>query len=140
MKIPQKLGVTAIILFIISHFLPACVNVTGFGCFQKCWEILVRPTANFDLGWFYYSGFVFSNILFLALAVALFTTKKSLRFRMFTSLILLFHVMSWYILHLFDKTMGIFEIKVGYYVWLLAYALLFVTHTTKSPTDAKTTP
>ncbi len=74
----------------------------------------------------YYSGFVLTNILFVVLVVALFATKKGRLLRCLASFILLLHVMSWVIIALVDrKSSAIRDIKVGYYVWLSAYALLF---------------
>jgi hypothetical protein len=45
-------------------------------------------------------------------------------------------VISWSIIALFDRhSSTIREIKVGYYVWLLAYALLFAAQTIKAPNE-----
>ena len=134
MRIAQKLGLAAMVLFAISQFLPAYGSGRGFACFQVCWETLVKPDTH-DLGaWLYYSGFVISSILFLVLVVALFMTEKIRQPRGLGSFILFLHVMSWSFLHVIDgNRSGFYEIKVGYYVWLLAYALLFVAHVVKEP-------
>jgi len=139
MKSAQGLGLATIVLFTVSFFLPAYGSDRGYGCFFVCWEMLLNPETGSDLvGWFYYSGFVFSNILFPILAVTLLVTKKSRRLGGLVSCILLLHVVSWSILHLIDggNTGTGNEIRVGYYVWLSAYALLFAAHVIKEPDPA----
>jgi len=136
MKIPQKLGLVAALLFTISYFLPAYGGSPGVECFQACLQLLVKRDTNWDAWFYYYSGFVFSNILFLILVFAVVTTKKSRQLRGLGSLIILLHVMSWPIVNLIDGNAKISEIEVGYYVWLLAYVLLFAVHLVKEPTKS----
>jgi len=117
----QKIGLTAVSLFAVSHLLPAYDTLPGFSCFQMCW----RTMLELDNAWFYYSGFVFSNIMFSILVVALFVSKTGWRVRSIASFIILLHITSWSVLHLWG---GLSDIKIGYYVWLAAYALLFIAH------------
>ena len=66
MKTPRNLGLVAIVVLVISHFLPAFGNMSGFACFGYCWDTLLAPYTESHGGeWFYYSGFVISNILFI---------------------------------------------------------------------------
>jgi hypothetical protein len=95
MKTPQKLGLIAVVVFVISHFLPAYGEGSGFACFVVCWKILLGRDADvFSGGWFYYSGFVISSVLFIALAAALFTTKKRRGLRSGVSVACLLQVVS----------------------------------------------
>src|SRR5258705_11901173 len=109
MKTPRNLGLAAIVVFVISHFLPAYGNISGFACFRVCWDTLLDRneilsagwfyysdrTEILSAGWFYYSGFVISNILFIGLVMALFMTKKSRRLRSVISVVFFLHVLSW---------------------------------------------
>ena len=76
MKTHRNLGLAALVVFIISFFLPAFEDMSGFASFAFCWDSLLghEPFGNIRIlsgGWFYYSGFVMSNILFVGLVVAL---------------------------------------------------------------------
>jgi hypothetical protein len=133
MKTPRKLGLLAVVVFVISHFLPAYGGGSGFACFQVCWNVLLgHDTEILSGAWFYYSGFSISNILFIGLVVALFLTKKSRRIRAVVSAVLFLHVLSWLLLHIFQPAnrvnVSVNDIRVGYYVWLVAYGLLVATH------------
>jgi hypothetical protein len=155
MPAPQKLGLAAIVLFIISYFLPADDGVLGYGCFLACWEIMIKPEISG--GWLYYSGFVFSNILFLVIGVALFLTQKAPRVRSVVALIVFLHVVLWSVLHNFSAVSQLWNqnsftlkslqsvsvyglsspatgdhIEIGYYVWAWAYGLLLTAHVIKS--------
>src|SRR5882724_10328597 len=115
----QKIGLTAVSLFAVSHLLPAYDTLPGFSCFQMCW----RTMLELDNAWFYYSGFVFSNIMFSILVVALFVSKTGWRVRSIASFIILLHITSWSVLHLWG---GLSDIKIGYmYGWRrMRYCLL----------------
>ena len=137
MKTPRNLALLAVVLFVISHFLPAYSNGSGFACFQYCWNMLLGHDGGvFSGGWFYYSGFAISNILFIGLVVALFLTKKSRKLRSVISVVLFLHVLSWLAIHTFKRPPQITEIKIGYYAWLIAYALLVAAHLRKEPTES----
>ncbi|HEU5125051.1 MAG TPA: hypothetical protein VFW05_13430 [Verrucomicrobiae bacterium] len=137
MKTPQKLGLIAVVIFVISHFLPAYGEGSGFACFVVCWKILLGRDADvFSGGWFYYSGFVISSVLFIALVAALFTTKKRRGLRSGVSVACLLQVVSWLILNILQHPPEIGEIKVGYYAWLIAYGLLVAAHFWKRPAGA----
>ena len=129
MKTPRNLGLVAIVVFVISHFLPAYEIGSGFACFRYCWNVLVgREGDVLTGGWFYYSGFAISNILFIGLVAALFVTKKRRRLRSVVSVVFFLHILSWLVLHIFPQPSQITEIEIGYYVWLIAYGLLVAAH------------
>src|SRR5689334_14774676 len=108
MKTPRDLGWAAVVVFVISHLLPAYGDGSGFACFEFCWNTLWgHETDVLSGGWFYYSGFAISNILFIALAVALFVTKKSRRLGSVVSFVFFLHVLSWWILHMFQQPGGL---------------------------------
>jgi hypothetical protein len=137
MKTSRRLGLIAIVVFVISYFLPAYGDGSGFACFGVCWDTLLGHDAGiFTGGWFYYSGFATSNILFIGLVVTLFVTKKSRRLRSVISVVFFSHVLSWLVLHAFQQPSHITEIKIGYYVWLLAYGLLVAAHLWKEPSGS----
>lgn len=136
MGIPRKLGLAAVVIFVLSHFLPAYSNASGFGCLAACWSMLFKETDLGSGGWYYYSGFALSSILFMGLVVALFVTKKSRSVRLVLSVVLFLHVLSWMVVHFFQEPPGIDEIKIGYYVWLIAYGLLVAAHLWKEPFES----
>ena len=99
--------------------------------------MLWKPDEKFFTGeWFYYSGFAISNIVFSVLVVALFVTRKSRKFRTVVAVIFFLHVLSWVVLHVFDQAGGLAHIKIGYYVWLMAYGLLVAAHLWKEPGES----
>ena len=70
-----------------------------------------------------------SNILFVGLVVALFVTRKIWRVRLVLSVACFLQVLSWLVLFAISgKPSEIAAIKVGYYVWLIAYGLLITAH------------
>src|SRR6185369_13496911 len=101
MKTRRNLGLAGVVVFVISHFLPAYNDGSGFACFRFCWDVLLgHDTTLFSGGWFYYSGFAISNILFIGLVVALFVTKKCRRLRSVVSVVFFLHVLSWLVFHI----------------------------------------
>jgi hypothetical protein len=72
MKTPRNLGLVAVVVFAISHFLPVYGSSPGFACFGDCWSMLSGHHADIlSGGWFYYSEFVISNIFFIGLVMAI---------------------------------------------------------------------
>src|SRR5262245_38359932 len=130
MKAPRNLGLVAIVVFMVSYFLPALDDMSGFACFGYCWSMLLGHDADFlSGGWFYYSGFVLANILFIGLAVALLATKKGRGLRSAVSFVCFLQVLSWLVLFVISgKPSQVAAIKVGYYVWLTAYGVLVAAH------------
>jgi hypothetical protein len=134
MKTHRNLGLAALVVFIISFFLPAFEDMSGFASFAYCWNTLLghEPTGNVRIlsgGWFCYSGFVLSNILFVGLVAALFLTKKIDRLRSAFSCLCFLQALSWLVLFaISEKPSQITAVKVGYYVWLIAYGLLVIAY------------
>jgi uncharacterized paraquat-inducible protein A len=134
MKTSRTLALAALILFAISHFLPAYDTSSGFACFGICWNMLFERNNDFlTAGWFYYSAFAISNILFVGLIIAFFITNKSRGVRLSLAIVMFLHVLSWFALHVFEQPPQIAPIKIGYYIWLLAYSLLVAAHFKKKP-------
>ena len=135
MKAPKNLGLLAILLFVGSFFLPAYGDLSGFACFGWCWGALLgHDTEILSGAWFYYSDFVLANVLFIGLAVALFATKKSRRLRSIISVVIFLQVLSWLALHIFSgQPSQVVEIKLGYYVWVIAYGLLVAANLKTQP-------
>src|SRR4051812_6759536 len=74
-------------------------------------------------------GFVMSNILFVGMVAALFLTRKIGRLRSVFSLVCFLQALSWLVLFTISgKPSQITAIKVGYYVWLIAYGLLVTAY------------
>lgn len=138
MKTPRKLGLVAVVVFVISHFLPAYGEGSGFDCSWVCWIMVLGPnhTEILSSGWFCYLAFILSNILFIGLVVALFVTKKRRRLRLAVSIVCFLHVLSWLVMHIFSQPAQIALIKVGYYLWLSAYSLLVAAHLRKAPDES----
>jgi len=134
MKTHRNLGLAALVVFITSFFLPAFEDMSGFASFAFCWDTLLghEPSGNIRIlsgGWFYYSGFVMSNILFVGLVAALFLARKIGRLRSVFSLVCFLQALSWLVLFTISgKPSQITAIKVGYYVWLIAYGLLVTAY------------
>ena len=134
MKIHRNTGLAALVVFVISFFLPAFEGMSGFASFAFCWGTLLGHEASgnvriFRGGWFYYSGFALSNVLFVGLVVALFLTRKTGRVRSVLSVVCFLQALSWLVLSIISgEPSQITAIKVGYYVWLIAYGVLVKGH------------
>jgi hypothetical protein len=122
----QKIGLAALSLFAVSHVLPAydmpLGAKRGFSCFLDCWETLWHFDPSELEGWLYYSGFALSNILLPILVVGLFVSHRAWRFRSIVSFVMLLHTASWSVLDSWCSNPGM---KIGYYLWLGAYILLY---------------
>ena len=123
----QKIGVAAILVFGVSHFLPSFGGLRGYACFQECWRIVMERDMTNVWGWLYYSGFVLSSILFLILGTALLMTERGRSFGLIASAIMLLHTLSWFFVNIKDLS----KIGIGYYVWLVGYALLLTAYLVK---------
>jgi hypothetical protein len=140
MKPTRRFALAALVIFVVSHFLPAYNDGSGFACFTFCWKTLLGEDNNILTGgWFYYSAFAIANILFVALVTALFATKGGRKCRLVLSVLMFLQVLSWWILHLFQKPPQLADIKIGYYLWLIAYGLLAAAHLFKEPTKSAAT-
>ena len=125
MKTSRNLALAAIAVFVSSYFLPAYNDESGFACFRECWEILLGNSKILSVSWFYYGGFVISNILFIGLVASLFVTQEHRKLSSVVSVIVFLHVLSWFLVFIISgKPSQVADLKIGYYVWLVAYALL----------------
>jgi hypothetical protein len=136
MKTPQSLTLGALVVFVLSHLLPAYENASGFSCFRFCGEVLLRREETQLGAWFYYSGFAIANLLFIGLVATQFFTKQGRNLRSVVSVICFLHVLSWLVLHIIPDPSQLAELKIGYYVWLIAYGLLVTAHLWKAPAAA----
>ena len=128
------MALAAAVVFAISHALPAYNDGSGFDCFRVTLRVLVGGGSNsLSGGGFYYAGFAFANILFAVLVVALCVTKKWRTARTVVALIILLQVLSWPIVNASASPPTLRDVKIGYYLWLIAYGLLVVAHVWKEP-------
>jgi hypothetical protein len=127
MKSKKTIALSAALIFLVSHFLPAYDNSLGYECFLACLQHGDHP---------YYWGFVLSNVLFPSLVIALFRMERFAGIRWFLAVISLLQTFSWFAFHAWPDLQkhtldNLRQIHIGYYVWLLAYALLFWAHCLK---------
>jgi hypothetical protein len=126
MKLQEKWALGAGSAFTLSFFLPALDSNSGYSCLVDCWRVLIRSEESSVGGWIYYSGFVASNALFVALWAALFCSVRHIRARLWTSILASLHVLSWFVLNLAQGEQ--LSLGIGYYVWLLSFLLLVTAH------------
>ena len=132
----QKIGLAALSVFAVSHLLPAYDTglssgslqrtLRGFSCFLQCWETMWHFEPSDLEGWLYYSGFALSNILLPLLVVGLFVGHRAWRFRSIVSFVMLLHTTSWSVFESLGSSSS--SIKIGYYLWLGAYLLLYFAY------------
>ncbi len=132
MKLQHKLAIAAGSMFALSYFLPAFEKLWGYECFGVCWGVLIKfphdSVPSFGQG-LYYSGFVATNALLVVLLGASFFASRHLKLRLWSSAILALHVLSWLVVNLVSMAHGEeIALRVGYFVWLLSYILLFCMH------------
>lgn len=127
-------------LFLLAHLLPAYLDLRGFKCFSHCLNILWRPADDTPvLGWLYYSGFVLTNLAFVAVWITGLVSRSYLKTRFIVSALAFFQVASWLLLNLRKESdSDSFPIQAGYYVWLLAYALLLASQVLETRKPSKT--
>src|SRR5882724_6772348 len=130
MNTSQKIGLAAVSVFAVSHFLPAYDTLRGFSCFLECWETMWHVDPSDLESWFYYSGFALSNIMLPIWVVGLFVGHRGWRFRSTVSSVMLLHTASWSVLESLGSSSNI---KIGYYLWLGAYALLHSAYRSNEP-------
>src|SRR5579884_1709718 len=114
MNTSRNLGYAAIAVFVLSFFLPAYGNESGFACFGLCWYILLgRDLAGDHVLsgiWLYYGGFAICNLLFIGLAAAFIVRKHRRKIATVISVIISLHVLSFLLLTIISgKSMQIAE-------------------------------
>src|SRR3954466_170114 len=111
MNASQKIGLAAVSVFAVSHFLPAFDTLPGFSCFLQCWETMCHVDPSDLESWFYYSGFALSNIMLPIMVVGLFVGHRGCQFRSTVSSVMLLHTASWSV---FESWGSSSSIKLGY--------------------------
>jgi hypothetical protein len=117
----MKILLIALLLFVVSFFLPAYDGAYGYVCALLCswdiwgWDIWAADFAAFA----YYFPFSVSNIAMIILIPSLATVFRRKRVPLLIKVIqviLIMHVLSWLVLHLAFGQIG--SVRIGYYLWL----------------------
>lgn len=125
---PRPLALIAGVVFAVSFLLPSFADANGFECFSACWSLLRQLTDESQNPVFtriYYSAFVLTNVAFAAVLATGLLSQRLYRVRFFITVAAFFHVVSWFVLNVPKQSVE--ALKVGYYVWLLAYCLLLAS-------------
>jgi hypothetical protein len=119
--------------FALSFFLPSFETnpssaLSGFACLRICLSVFLHSGdgKNAPVGaWFYYSGFVAANFIFVLLFGATLFSNAYAGLRCWMSSIILLQVLSWLVVNVVTMEDGDhFSLKVGYFIWLLAFISL----------------
>ena len=117
----MKILLIALILFVVSFFLPAYHHeygeFSGYECALFC--LLVIWSDMTSAGIAYHFPFSFSNIAMIVLVPLLATVFRRKRVPLFIKVIqviLIMHVLSWLVLSIAYGTIS--EVRIGYYLWL----------------------
>jgi hypothetical protein len=118
----MKILLIALILFVVSFFLPAYYHEygkeSGYECALFCLFIIISGEFG-SAGRAYYFSFSFSNIAMIVLVPLLATVFRRKRVPLFIKVIqviLIMHVLSWLVFHIGGLQIG--DVKIGYYLWL----------------------
>ena len=123
----MKILFIALILFVVSFFLPAHYHEygkeSGYDCALYCMFIITEGWRSADIADIallaYYVSFSVSNIAMIVLVPLLATVYRRKRVPLLIKVIqviLIMHVLSWLVLHIAYGTIG--NVKIGYYLWL----------------------
>lgn len=124
----KVLAMVALVLFVISLFLPSYFNGRGYECVYFCLHTIWPPNdLGFDTA--YYFVFNITNLLMMVTPIAIVcgfyqkavSQRNRLLFAQINTLLFL-HVLSWWLIHLFSKE-GIEKIQIGYYLWAISIGL-----------------
>ncbi len=122
MKTKPILIIIGTLLFYISFFLPSYHTYLGYECAKLCSFDILEDLDLFNIEFYYYFSFTFSNIMMIILPILLLSRYRNAPTPLYLCIIqviLLLHVISW----LFPVG-DINEIKIGYYVWLLSMCII----------------
>ena len=133
MNTSQKIGLAAVSLFAVSHFLPAYDTLRGFSCFLECCDSMRHFDPSDLESWLYYAGFALSNMMLPILVVGLFVGHRAWQFRSTVSSVMLLHTAPWSV---FESWGSSSSIKLGYYLWLGAYGLLHLAYRSFEPNNS----
>jgi hypothetical protein len=125
----KSIAWVAALFFLTSYFLPAFDTAVGYECALACIQHGDHP---------YFQAFVLTNVLFVGLVLGVFWMQRFGRVRWLLSLVLLLHTFSWLCFYAWPDLQrhtidNLRQFHIGYYFWLLAYALLFWAHCLKGP-------
>jgi hypothetical protein len=123
MKFSRALAVLSVGAFLISHFLPAFLDSSGFACERLVWSTLFTNPIRKA----YFAAFALTNALFVVLAIISFTSFGHRSIFRTLSIMMLAHVLSWFALVAYWYLSGeekAFHIRIGYYLWATAFAFL----------------
>lgn len=121
---PKTLLLIAGVVFGLSFFLPAYSDSSGFDCFKFCLGVTLEGPTQSAPKWLYYSAFVPANLAFVAIFALGFVRIGFHKTRFIVSTLAFFHVLSWLLVNL--RKDDITLLKIGYFLWLFAYALLII--------------
>lgn len=131
------------VLFGISLWLPAFDSYSGWKCAEIVWGCLFNFELKDIWGWLYHSAFNVTNFTLLVLPVLAFTPLGDRLQRAGRWLVgaCFLHTLSWFFVGLFDG--NIRDLKIGYYLWLLAVGVLLascIARVSQNATQHSTTP
>ena len=116
----MKILLIALLLFVVSFFLPAFEGQHGYFCALFCLWGIWDDWVSADIATIaYYFPFSFSNIAMIVLVPLLATVFRRKRVPLLIKVIqviLIMHVLSWLVLHIANGTIG--DVRIGYYLWL----------------------
>ncbi len=118
----MKILLIALILFVVSFFLPAYHHeygeFSGYECALFCLLIIIADGfGSADIA--YHFPFSFSNIAMIVLVPLLATVFRRKRVPLLIKVIqviLIMHVLSWLVIRIAYGQIG--EVRIGYYLWL----------------------
>lgn len=124
----MKLPITAWILFLISFFLPAYADLSGYTCAVACLFYYSECVESARPWTLYFFPFTFSNILMFVLPILVVSVCRRRRLPfgiLIIQLILFVHVVSWPILMSLGCLEGSIKgIGIGYYIWFVSMVLM----------------
>jgi len=133
----KYLAISSAAVFAVSFLLPSFQGISGFECFNVCVGALIklRPEDS------YFSGFVFTNLIFVACLMLILAGRLRLIWARCLLALASLHVLSWFGWGLYNASLG--DLGIGYYFWLSAYVILnlaFYPHQQNHPPDPMPAP
>ncbi len=125
--------------FFVSLLLPAFEDLSGWNCALTVLNCLFSFDPKGFWEWLYYSAFNVTNVVLLVLPVLAFTPflggcPRAARWLVGGCLL---HTLSWFIWRLWNG--GIGDIRIGYYLWLLAVGILLAACIVRARSNQITT-
>jgi len=110
--------------------LPAYHNELGYECALHCFRGLFEASDG-DLWELIYNPiFNATNLLtaFFVISLVFFKNVKRVRFLKVLGGLLILHLLSWPILHLFMANSDFSDIQIGYYPWAFSIIFIWITY------------